>query len=254
MNNCVNNWGGLWQLLEMEKSMLSQICCLHVWPFCEVTRKAAGFDGGGVGGFSYSLWVASFGILLAEWVQRSFSSYIAIAAVSGSLNIWSNNPLNDQNKSIVVHCNNRLAATPTPTPLHAWLAILDTTRARWKHVADNKRLTKRLGEYSGWIHSIQNVPIFADVIKNWRRQGSHIVKVICSCGWKLIARHGNIWYFLMSSDVLGGCCWSHDHHCHYWQQQEIVLRTKMERNIQQDNWIFFLPSVESEPIKTHCKM
>ena len=160
MNNCVNNWGGLWQLLEMEKSMLSQICCLHVWPFCEVTRKAAGFDGGGVGGFSYSLWVASFGILLAEWVQRSFSSYIAIAAVSGSLNIWSNNPLNDQNKSIVVHCNNRLAATPTPTPLHAWLAILDTTRARWKHVADNKRLTKRLGEYSGWIHSIQNVPIF----------------------------------------------------------------------------------------------
>ena len=147
MNNCVNNWGGLWQLLEMEKSMLSQICCLHVWPFCEVTRKAAGFDGGGVGGFSYSLWVASFGILLAEWVQRSFSSYIAIAAVSGSLNIWSNNPLNDQNKSFVVYCNNRL----TPSPYSTLFLFACHSCLTWHSWSSWTR------EYCRYLHTVVNI-------------------------------------------------------------------------------------------------
>ena len=147
---------------------------------------------------SYSLWVPSSGIPRAWRVQREVRAC--------SSNIWSNNPLNDQNKSIVVHCNHRLSDCHPSTLLMLDLLFLILQE---NIEADNKRLLKGWENNYGWIHSIQNVLIFADYDQNKRRQGSHIVKVICSCGWKLIARHGNIWYLVMSSDVvLGGCwCW-----------------------------------------------
>ena len=49
----------------------------------------------------------SSGILRAWLVQREIRAC--------SSNIWSNNPLNDQNKSFVVYCNNRLTPSPYST-------------------------------------------------------------------------------------------------------------------------------------------
>ena len=58
---------------------------------------------------SYSLWVPSSGIPRAWRVQREVRAC--------SSNIWSNNPLNDQNKSFVVYCNNRLASAIPPSSM-----------------------------------------------------------------------------------------------------------------------------------------
>ena len=86
---------------------------------------------------SYSLWVPSSGIPRAWRVQREVRAC--------SSNIWSNNPLNDQNKSFVVYCNNRLASAIPPS------SMVPHCRC-----------------YSFYVSSTIKFKVSEDVRKNWR--------------------------------------------------------------------------------------
>ena len=99
---------------------------------------------------SYSLWVPSSGIPRAWRVQREVRAC--------SSNIWSNNPLNDQNKSFVVYCNNRLASAIPPSSMVPHCCC-------YSYHVSSKGMDIKFYKQKGWIQ----VEISLD--KPW--QGKH---------------------------------------------------------------------------------